>query len=247
MDIEAGVLVTTGVAALAFAATFLWGNYIHPVRALITDRRSIISFAAGMSAAYVFVHLMPELHGARSAFTESVGMQLPYEGVAIYFLALIGFLSFYGLEHLRNRLHSATESEQEHLGYRLHISGFASYVWLMGYLLVHNLEHSHVAIGFYAIAVLFHFLTVDHTLREEHGAMYQRNGRFMLAGAALLGWGAALLFALPHHVLALLVAFISGAIIMNSVIMELPSEKNGRFLPFMMGGILYGLILVPLG
>jgi hypothetical protein len=48
-------------------------------------------------------------------------------------------------------------------------------------------------------------------------------------------------------VLALLVAFVSGAVIMNSAIMELPSGKEGRFVPFMIGGLLYGLILLPLG
>jgi hypothetical protein len=34
---------------------------------------------------------------------------------------------------------------------------------------------------------------------------------------------------------------------MNSTIMELPSEKDGRFFPFLSGGLLYGLILLPLG
>jgi hypothetical protein len=34
---------------------------------------------------------------------------------------------------------------------------------------------------------------------------------------------------------------------MNSRIMELPSERDGRFLPFVSGGIAYGMILVPLG
>ena len=247
MDIDTGVLVETGAATLLFTAAFVWGARIHPFRALIRDRRSIISFSAGMSAAYVFVHLMPELHGARRAFVESLSVPLQYEGMAIYFLALIGFLAFYGLEHLRARSRSVTESEKERLGFRLHIGGFAAYVWLMAYLLVHNLERTQVAIGLYAVAVFVHFLTVDHALREEHGAAYDGTGRFVLAGMALLGWGVALLFTLPHHVLALLVAFVSGAIIMNSVIMELPSEKDGRFLPFMAGGLVYGLILVPLG
>ena len=34
---------------------------------------------------------------------------------------------------------------------------------------------------------------------------------------------------------------------MNSTIMELPSEKDGRFLPFVTGGVFYGLILLPFG
>jgi hypothetical protein len=69
----------------------------------------------------------------------------------------------------------------------------------------------------------------------------------VLAGAVLAGWGMGLLFSMRYDVLALLVAFLSGAIIMNNTIMELPSEKDGRFLPFMTGGIAYGLILLPLG
>ena len=68
-----------------------------------------------------------------------------------------------------------------------------------------------------------------------------------LAAASIAGWGVGLLVALPAYVLALLVAFISGAIIMNNTVMELPSERDGRFVPFMVGGLLYGLILLPLG
>src|ERR1035438_6199001 len=117
---------------------------------------------------------------------------------------------------------------------------------MMAYLLVQNLEDSPTSTALYTAAIACHFLALDHSLREEHGAAYERIGCFVLAGMSLLGWGAGLLYALPHYALALLVAFISGAIIMNSLIMELPSDKDGRFLPFMSGGLLYGLILLPL-
>ena len=50
-----GAVVETGAAALLFAVIFLAGGHIHPLRALVRDRRTIISFGAGMSAAYVFV------------------------------------------------------------------------------------------------------------------------------------------------------------------------------------------------
>jgi hypothetical protein len=235
----------TGAAVLLFAATFLAGGRVHPFRNLI-DRRSLISFGAGMSAAYVFVHLMPELQGVRRSFTGSVDAPLPYQGMAIYFLALLGFLVFYGLDHLRTRLRNTAESQQAGLGFRLHVGGFAAYVWLVAYLLVHNLEETRVSIASYATAITFHFLSVDHALRHEHGALYDGIGRYLLAAAALLGWASGLLVALPAYVLALMVAFISGAIIMNSLIMELPSEKDGRFLPFLTGGVLYGLLLLPL-
>jgi hypothetical protein len=47
-------------------------------------------------------------------------------------------------------------------------------------------------------------------------------------------------------VLALLLAFVSGAVIMNSLVMELPAGKDGRFLPFVAGGVVYALLLLPL-
>lgn len=242
-----GAIIETGAAALVFAATFLVGGRIHPFRSLIRDRRSILSFGAGMSAAYVFVHVMPELHGARRAFVESVSMTLRYEGMAIYFIALLGFLLFYGLEHQSNRLRDSGAEGAAGPAFKLDISGFSAYVWLMAYLLVNHFGDSLVSIELYAIALAFHFLSLDHSLRHEHGDAYERIGRYVLAGMALLGWGMGLLLALPGHILALLLAFISGAIIMNSLIMELPAGKDGRFLPFMAGGLVYGLILLPLG
>ena len=247
MALESTAIIETGAAALLFAATFLVGGRVHPFRALIRDRRSIISFGAGMSAAYVFVHVMPELHDARRAFVESVSMSLRYEGMAIYFLALVGFLLFYGLDHQSGRLRETAEAGEAGPAFKLHIGGFAAYVWLMAYLLVNHFGGSPVSIALYATALSFHFLALDNSLRHEHGAAYQRVGRFVLAGMAMLGWGMGLLFALPNHVLALLVAFISGAIVMNSLIMELPSEKGGRFWSFLTGGLVYGLILLPLG
>jgi hypothetical protein len=237
----------TGAAALLFMATFLVGGRVHPLRSLVRDRRSIISFGAGMSMAYVFVHLMPELHDVRRAFAQSVSVPLRFEGMAIYFLALVGFLVFYGLDHLHAHLRESSGEEQTGLAFKLHVGGFAAYVWLMAYLLVRNLDETTTSTALYALAISVHFLGVDHALREEHGADYERIGRFLLAGMAVFGWAAGLLVPLPHYVLSLLVAFISGAIIMNSTIMELPSEKDGRVLPLMAGGIVYGLILLPLG
>lgn len=246
MNLEPNTIIETGAAALLFAAVFVVGGRMHPLRALIRDRRSIISFSSGMSAAYVFVHLMPEMHGARQAFAESVSVALRYEGMVVYFFALIGFLTFYGLDHQRARLSESAVGEEDGGAFKLHIGGFAAYVALMSYLMVRNLEETSASTALYAIAFSFHFLTVDHALREEHGTAYERIGRWVLAAMAGLGWAVGLLFALPHHTLALLIAFVSGSVIMNSAIMELPSEKDGRFLPFMIGGLLYGLILVPL-
>jgi hypothetical protein len=240
-------VIVTGGVALLFAAIFLWGGRVQIGSVLGADRRSMISFCGGMSAAYVFVHLMPELHSARAAFAESMSTPLRYEGMAIYYLALVGFLCFYGLEHLRARFSQAAESAEDERAFWIHIGGFGVYAGLMSYLLVHNLEESHSATALYAAAFACHFLALDHSLLHEHGEAYVRVGRWLLAGMCLFGWALGIAVELPRFVLALLIAFISGAVIMNSAVMELPSNKDGRFVPFMAGGLLYALLLLPLG
>jgi hypothetical protein len=165
----------------------------------------------------------------------------------IYFFALFGFLIFYGLDHLRAHFGTTDRSQGSTMGFRLHLGGFAIYIWLISYLLVNKIEHSHYAITLYVIAMTFHFLTVNFSLEEEYGAQYNRLSRFVLSGMSVFGWSVGLLITLPTYVLAALMAFVSGGIIMNSSLMELPSEKDGRFWPFVAGGLGYGLILLPLG
>jgi hypothetical protein len=240
-------IIETGAAALLWATIFLMGGRAQRAYSLVPDHRSVASVSAGVSVAYVFVHMMPELQNARVAFTASVSVSLRYEGMAIYFLGLLGFLTFRGLEHVRAELREAGAEEQAGSAFRLHLGGFSAYVSLMGYLLVNNLQETRTSIALYAIPVGIHFLAVDNSLRNEHGASYERIGRPLLAAMSVTGWGVGMLWTLPQHVIALLVAFLSGAIIMNSTMMELRSDGGGRFMPMMVGGVVYGLILLPFG
>ncbi|HTT09766.1 MAG TPA: hypothetical protein VMG60_02660 [Burkholderiaceae bacterium] len=239
--------IATAVPALIFAAVFLLGRRLYPLQAFGFDRRSLVSFGAGMATAYVFVHVMPELQGARRALVESASRPLRYEGMAVYVVALLGFMGFYALDHLRTRLRMSAAPDRDRASFRLHVGGFAAYVALVGYLLVRNLEETPVSIGLYTAAMAFHFVGVDHSLNEEHGQRYDTTGRYVLAAMALAGWAIGQLTALSQAWVALLLAFLSGAVILNSSLMELPSDKDGRLWPFLIGGLLYASILLPLG
>ena len=170
---EAPSLLETGFAAVLLAAAFVVGERTHLLGRLLTPR-SLTSFGGGMAAAYVFLHVMPELHGARHAFTEAAAMALPYEGKAIYYLALAGFLSFYGIRHFHTRQLSAREGKPDRLDFQVQIGGFAAYAWLMGYLLLRGLEAHHIAIGLYAVAMAFHCLAINRELSHEYGNDYRR-------------------------------------------------------------------------
>jgi zinc transporter ZupT len=241
-------VLKTGLAVLVFAATFLFGNLFHPLRPVLRDQRSMVSFAGGMAAAYMFVHVMPELHSARGAYATSMARELPFEGMIVYFVSLLGFLVFYAIDHLRRvSRRKAAEEPGEERSFRFHVSGFAVYAFMVSYLLLHNLDQEKVSLVLYALAMAAHFLALSHTLRLEYGAAYDTKGRYILAAASVAGWACALPFSPPLEAIAFMTAFVSGAIIVNSVLMELPAESDGKFLPFLLGGLIYGAILVPLG
>jgi hypothetical protein len=238
--------IASGASATLFALTFLLGRHLHPLQGILRERRTIVSFGAGVSTAYLFMRMMPELSEAQATLAENVRFGAG-DGVIVYLAAMVGFLLVYGLDHFL-RPANATPTVPGEAGEsgegELHAYGMVIYVLLLTYVLVNEPAASAAATLQYAVAISFHFVAVDHTLREGMGAFYDRRGRFVLAAACLLGWGLARLVEVPEEALALLVAFVSGGVIMNSAVMELPGERDGRFLPFAAGSLIFGLILI---
>ncbi len=248
MSFEYSITAETAEAAIVaclFGLVFLLGRHIHPLRAIFPDRRVILSFSAGMSVAYVFVHVMPELQSARHIFKETATIVHQFEGIVVYFTALIGFLIFYGLENLSRHLRKPSHSDRSRRAFQLDIGGFSAYIGLMSYLLVNNLEDTAYSIWLYAVAIALHFLTIDHAMHHAYGTAYNRGGRFVLAAMAIFGWIIGLILPVPAFVIALFIALTSGGIIVNSMLMELSHDRDGRLAPFLIGGLLYGVILVP--
>lgn len=118
------------------------------------------------------------------------------------------------------------------------------YVWLVSYLMIRGLEESTISITLYAIAMGLHFCSIDHQLYREYTEIYSRIGRYLLAIAALLGWFIGFMFDLPKPLIITLLGFISGGIIVNTLIAELPQDQEEKFLPFLLGGIGYSLLLL---
>lgn len=235
--------LASAAAALLFAATFLFGGRVHPMQSIVRDRRSIVSFGAGISTAYLFVRMMPELADARDALDlDRLGANI--NSMIVYLFALVGFLLVYGLDNFRHIRRASAASGRGTSDIRSRDWGMVLYVLVLTYVMVQETDKSPIETMQYAIAISFHFLAVDHSLRDEIGDDYDRKDRFVLAAMCLSGWLAAQLIELPAAAKALLLAFVSGGVIVNSAIMELPTERDGRFIPFAIGSLLFGVVLM---
>jgi hypothetical protein len=238
--------ITTGSSALVLASVFPIGGRLQPVRALVRDRDWLLSFSGGVSIAYVFVRMMPEMASARETYATSATIPVLFEGMMVYFVALMGFMAYSGLETLRRHMRASSLSGEGRVSYYIHVGGISVYIWMITYILVNRTEKTPLHVVIYTVAMAAHFLTIDQSLREEHGRLFELGGRYLLAAVCALGWGVGVILPLPLYVVALMVAFVSGAIVMNSAIMELSHRNEERFLAFLAGGLVYGVLLIPL-
>jgi hypothetical protein len=243
------LLILSGLGAIALALIHLFSEKLRFLEA--TPRNIWLSFASGVSVAYVFVHILPELSKAQETVTGAVGEALIFLEHHVYLLALLGLAVFYGLERAaivsRQRNQKAGKGDVTEEGvFWLHVASFALYNALIGYLLVHREEPGVLSLFFFFIAMALHFVVNDFGLRENHKHAYHNLGRWILAAAIICGWVIGLGSELSKAAIALLFAFLAGGVILNVLKEELPEERQSRFWAFALGAGIYVVLLLAL-
>lgn len=229
-------------SALLLALVHIFGARLRFIRYI--PRSRWLSFAGGVSVSYIFVHLLPEL----AAGAESLAAREPFgwesEHLA-WVVALIGMASFYGVEVAARRSHSSGDrTDRRSAVFWFSIVSYALYNALIAYLLHHRLEEGHPTLFLFVAAMALHFLINDFALREHHKDAYSTFGRWLLVAAILIGAATGAMTRVSEAVLATVVAFIAGGVILNVLKEELPSEAESSFLAFASGAGLYTAILL---
>ncbi len=244
------VSIVSLVAVLGLAGVHLFSNRLRFLD--VTPRSIWLSIAGGISVAYVFVHLLPELAEGQETVAQALGEggeRLAFLESHVYLIALVGLAVFYGLERLatssRRRERRAGKEDSTSRGdFWLHISSFAVYNFLIGYLFLDRLAPGLEELLLFFVAMALHFVVNDYGLREHHKEAYLRTGRWVLAAAVVLGWVVALLAEIPEVAIAMITAFLAGGVIMNVLKEELPEERESRFWAFAFGAAFYTAVLL---
>jgi len=231
------------VAALVLASAYLLGGRFRAAR--FPRRRRWLSAAAGASIGYVFVDMLPGLARAQHVFTQATTrLSQVTTQHEIYLAGLAGFVVFYGLDDMVfwSRRAGATVAVGR-TAYWAHMAGAGLYSVTISYLMVHEQRHP-IQLALYCLAMSLHFLSLDHLFREVHGRAYERTGKWVLIGAVMAGWALGMSMTVSPARGPILLGFISGGVVMNTVLAELPTDTQGRFLPFCSGALVYSLILL---
>ena len=235
----------SAIAALLLALTHL---FAEKLKFSAIPRSKWLSFAGGISVAYIFVHLLPELAEGQELLKEK-GMEFLKHHT--YLIALFGLALFYGLEKAAKQSNQSARKEPENEMSKnlevfwLHISSFALYNTIIGYLLVHREDESWLKLLVFTIAMAFHFVVNDYALVEHYPGAYRRRGRWLVTLAVMGGWLLGVMAEISEMWIAVLFAFIAGGTIMNVLKEELPKERQSNFWAFCIGLIVYsGLLLI---
>ncbi|RFA26980.1 hypothetical protein CAI21_15560 [Alkalilimnicola ehrlichii] len=234
----------TFVAASLLALVHIFAGHLRAHIGGI-PRSGWLSMASGASVAYVFLFLLPELAHSEATlanlFNDSNWLQSDHA----YLAALIGLAVFYGLERMTCVSRRKQTPDQPLPGFWVHIGLFVLYNALIGYLLLEQLQEEAVAgLAIYTSAMMLHFLVNDYGLRHHFPRGQSSYGRWLLAASALGGWTLSMLVQVNEAVLAVFLAFIAGAVILNTLKEELPAERESRFSAFLLGAFLYALLLL---
>jgi hypothetical protein len=230
----------TLAAALVLASVYVFGSRLRAR----SHHRWWVSIAAGVSVSTIFVDLLPEISEGQAKFSTG-----PHRGAAIfpeqaiYLTALAGFVLFYGLEYLL-AASASVESEPSTVFFSFRITAFAGYSSLIAYLLVDNTWKDASSLVLYTLAMAFHLLLVDHSLAQGGNEPYETRRRWILALAVMVGWFAGILTSIPEQWLARITGFVCGGVIMNTLVVELPEGRGGRFWPFVSAAAIYTLVLI---
>lgn len=211
--------------------------------------RSIwLSTAGGVSVAYVFLHLFPELSEGQEHVKEAV-KSLAFLEHHVYLMALLGLACFYGLERyvINNKQEAKQEAGKDDTSglFWVHIGSFAVYNALIGYLLFQREEGPMETLILFSVAMALHFIVNDFGLQEHHHKKYTHIGRWVLVASIVIGWAVGYFFTeVTEAAVALVMAFIGGGVVLNVMKEELPEERKSRFWAFALGASLYATLLL---
>ncbi|WP_018924574.1 hypothetical protein [Salsuginibacillus kocurii] len=229
------------ITGLAFIAIHLLTNHILPASRV--QRLRWLSFSGGVAVSYVFVYILPALHEEQSDFGDQTeGFAMESE---LYFFGLIGLLSLFAVQNTANYFLRQRDDEEGGPFFWVQVSFFSVYNLLIAYIVI-SADVEGVQALFYVIAIGMHFVAVAHDLWREDARRYNKLGRYILACGIIIGWLCGMFLTLTPFALSIVFAFISGAMILNVVKFELPSEAQAHFPIFSLAAIGYAVIVMTL-
>ena len=238
---QTSALVAAGLATVCLSVVHLSVPALR--RRIASASESVVAaVGGGVAAAYVFIHLLPELARGNREVGEVLGDAHELSALAdvlLFITAFGGFLLLYGLDHLAARRGPGGGV------FAVHVGVYALYNGLITYALPTQFEAGAWFAGLFVVAMAVHFFLSDRALAEHHGDRFRTTGRPILVAALVGGFGLAWGFAPTRNVVvSVMLSVLAGFVLYNVFSDELPSQQRVRYPVFAASASAYALLLL---
>ncbi len=243
-----GTIIISVIGVSLLAAIHLFGYHFDQIFDRVLRLRWL-SFAAGVSLSYVFLHLIPELEQQRIEVSEHFENFFTLHSELVYMIALTGATAFFGLHRKTNDDERRAERAVNRVfdfTFWISIGSFAVYNALITHSIHKRAEIDLAAVLVFVLAMTMHFLINDYGMRRRFYAAYQHSGRWMLALAVVGGWLTGFMIDTGDVPFLIILAFLAGGTVIHVLSEELPEERGSNFASFFCGAALYSCVLIVL-
>lgn len=223
------------IVLLILAAIHLFASRVKVIGALWHGR--FLSLAAGISFAYVFVDLLPTLEKGHLVLKKTFYEIVPYLNLHTYLIALLGVLFYYGL-------HTAKKTKRD---FWLSTSGYLLFNFFVGATLSDVTDPEIQPLTLFLIAMGMHYFISDHNASLEYPDLYQNQARWGLVFALFFGFFVGFITKVPDAIVAIVISFVSGGMILNAFNYELPKREQVGYFYFVFGALFYSFLLLAIG
>ncbi len=234
------------VASL-FVAVLCGSHFLTPTvrghRTISSPR--ITSFAGGVAVAYVFLHMLPELIESRDNIFQLIGSAFQasvFTDLLVFFIALLGFETYYILEYNSMKKKDSELSNQARM-FRFTMSFYFIYSFILTYTMIVRVKTGIIYAVLFTIAMSLHFLLMDRHIRRYYPVLFSNKTRIILLFALILGFSVSILLPINIYIAAFLTAFLSGSVLYTSFSEEITLTRKTSIFSFIMGTLIMAVIL----
>ena len=208
-----------------------------------------ISFSAGASVAYVFIHVFPDISILQQQFSGAPSHR--YNGQffsrTLYLTALAGLCLPYLLDTLE--LSYTEQDKKYHTQVHRGIFGirkllYTLYNMMLAYMIVNRHHDSILSMKIIVLVLSMHFIVLNANFKEVYNELFKKYVRWFAVLGLVVGAVLAKIFPIPDFILAYVFALVGGIISYTALKQELPKTNHRAPFHFLAGCVFFSLLIL---